>query len=410
MGCANTGRWLVALALVAGLGTPEASYAQAIHHDSYAVVKASGVDPIAGQYSSADTDDAYDQASATWMQIFGESAFATAREPILIAMDAMQQAGWLAPNTSVVISMLDARGDFAQLDGERCTVHVNIDDRGSSPIIAALGNLRSSVAFVAAHELAHCRFDTLPMSERFPNRQQLRNLGFSKQLAAAILNALSHPSDTDGSAAFLTAYDESLADAAATIALAKAETAQQHFGTALENAQSIRFGELFMANRDAIPTTEHQGGFVFDAVAREAGSNLSWRLAKQVAMQSVFLTSFFSANEPIWFKTLALADPHQAQEIRRKWHDKAQHQLESRRSAKDEILFYAATSDALLSIEGPQYPASNSELSQDAALMRWKEIAWISFEAKPAMRQLASAQRYRKSPAQAIVSKRDPVP
>jgi hypothetical protein len=165
-----------------------------------------------------------------------------------------------------------------------------------------------------------------------------------------------------------------------------------------------------MAHRGAIPTTEHQGGFVFEAVARQVGSDLSWRYAKQVAMQSALLSSFYLATEPKWYKTLVGIDSHQAQEMRRTWTDKAHRQLEMRRSAKDENLFYAATSDALLSIEGAQYPAQNSDLSAEAALIRWKEVACLSSETKSKMRQQFSAHTYRKSPIQAIVSKRDQVP
>ena len=398
--------WLVAL--VFALGLTDVTFSQGVHHDARALVKASAVDPLASQYGPQDADKAYDQASATWMQLFGESAFTAARKPILTAIAAMQQAGWLAPNTSVVISMLDARGDFAQFDGIGCTVHVNIDDRGSSPIIAALGNLRSSVAFVAAHELAHCRFDTLPLSERFPDRQQLRTLGLSNQVAMALLNALSNPSNVDGSAALLTAYDESLADAVATIALGKSETTQQHFGTALEYAQSLRFGELFVANRGVIPTAEHQGGFVFEAVARTAGPKLTWRLAKQVAMQSVLLSSFYSKTEPIWFKTLVKNDSHQAQKLRRTWNEKAQRQMEKRRRSEDEVLFYGATSDALLSIDFAQYSAANSDVSPEAALLLWKEIAWINAQADQPARQPLRFHPHQKLPIQAIVARRDP--
>jgi len=57
------------------------------------------------------------------MQFFGESAIIAARQPVKTAMEAMRHVGWLTPNTDVVISMLDARGDFAQIDGDRCTVH-----------------------------------------------------------------------------------------------------------------------------------------------------------------------------------------------------------------------------------------------------------------------------------------------
>ena len=320
-------------------------------------------------------------------------------------MDAMQQAGWLASNTSVEISMLDARGDFAQLDGERCRVHVNIDEHGSSPIIAALGNLRSSLAFVAAHELAHCRFDTMSIAARFPDRQQLTSMGIVGHLTTALLKVLRNPNDKDGSESLVVAYDESLADAAATIALVKAETAQQHFGTALEKAQSLRFGELFMANRGAIPLAAHQGGFVFEAIESQSIAHLNWRLAKRVAMQSVLESSFYSATEPPWFKTLLRSDRLQAESLQRTWHQKAHHQLATRQSSNDEKLYYEATGDALLSIDGSQITVAGADASPEAALQRWKEIAWISSDAQPPKRQVLRANHNRKSPLQAIVSK-----
>jgi hypothetical protein len=79
-------------------------------------------------------------------------------------------------------------------------------------------------------------------------------------------------------------------------------------------------------------------------------------------------------------------------------------------STNDENHFYAATSDALLSIDSAQYPAANSDVSAEAALMRWKEIAWLSSETKPTISRTTSARSYRKSPVQAIVTKRDQVP
>jgi hypothetical protein len=344
------------------------------------------------------------------MQFFGEAAFIAARQPVLAAMEAMQQAGWLAANTSVEISMLDARGDFAQFDGERCLVHVNIDEQGSSPIVAALGNLRSSLAFVAAHELAHCRFDTAPISERFPDRQQLTEMGIGSHLTTTFLKASRHPNAKDGSESFMVAYDESLADAAAAIALVKAETAQQHFGTALEKAQSLRFGELFMANRGAIPVAAHQGGFVFDAIASQPIAHLNWRLAKRVAMQSVLASSFYLATEPPWFKTLQRDDRQQAESLQRTWHKKAHQQLATRQSGKDEKLFYEATSDALLSINGSQFPVVSDDASPEDALQRWKEIAWISSDSNLPIPKAMRANFKHKSLLQAIVSKHEPAP
>ena len=345
-----------------------------------------------------------------WMQFFGESAIIAARQPVKTAMEAMRHVGWLTPNTDVVISMLDARGDFAQLDGDRCTVHVNIDQRGSSPIIAALGNLSSSVAFVTAHELAHCRFDRLTMAERMPDRHQFASLGVGSHLIDAFLNALHHPGDTDGSADLLAAYDESLADAATTIALSKSETSSQRFGTALQNAQSLRFGELSLANRGAIPIAKHQGGFVFEIIARKSSKSFNWRYAKSVALQSVLTSSFYMATEPPWFKTLTAIDRQQAESLRSRWQVRARSLLINRPNNKDENLFLAATSDALLVIDSSQYPTVNPNNSPDTALLRWKEIAWQSSDPSSLVQLQAYTHLHTGASAQAVVAKRELAP
>ena len=379
-------------------------------HEAAWAAKDFTVDSSTAQHNPQGTDKSYDLASAMWMRFFGESAIIAARQPVKTAMEAMRRVGWLTPNTDVVISMLDARGDFAQLDGDRCTVQVNIDQRGSSPLIAALGNLRSSVAFVAAHELAHCRFDRLTMTERMPDRHQLASLGVGSHLIDGFLNALHRPGDADGSADLLAAYDESLADAAATIALLKSETSSQRFGTALQNAQSLRFGELSLANRGAIPIAKHQGGFVFEIIARKNSKSLNWRSAKSIALQSVLTSSFYMATEPPWFKTLTAIDRQQAESLRSTWHARARSLLINRPNNKDENLFLAATSDALLSIDSSQYPTVNPNNSPDTALLRWKEIAWQSSDPSSLVQHQAYAHFHPRSTAQTLVAKRELAP
>ena len=427
----STGFWLSCFAVAVLLGLclaavyptdpPQIPHTQVAHSiasdlsdgtDHGAVWRAKNftVDSSTAQHNSQGTDKSYDLASATWMQLFGESAFIAARQPVKTAMEAMRNVGWLTPNIDVVISMLDARGDFAQFDGDRCTVHVNIDQRGSSPVLAALGNLSSSVAFVAAHELAHCRFDTLSMAERLPDRRQLASLGVGSHLIGAFLNALHHPSDTDGSADLLASYDESLADAAATIALLKAETSSQHFGTALQNAQSLRFGELSLANRGAIPIARHQGGFVFEMIARKSIKSLNWRYAKSIALQSVLASSFYMAIEPPWFKTLTAIDRQQAEKLRRTWRARARGLLDNRPNNKEENLFLAATSDALLSIDSSQYLMVNPKNSLNTALLRWKEIAWQSSDPSSLVQHQAYAHFHPRSTAQTLVAKRELAP
>lgn len=404
--------WLVCLAFAIGLLLPWSAQGRSPHHKPFAAVKDSTVGASAVQHNPKAADKSYDLASATWMQFFGESAFIAARQPVKTAMDAMRRIGWLSPDTNVVISMLDARGDFAQFDGQRCSVHINIDHRGSSPVIAALGNLSSSVAFVTAHELAHCRFDTLTPTERIPDRQQLARMGVGSHLIEAVFNALHHPSHEDGSVALLAAYDESLADAAAAIALLKAETSHQRFGTALMKAQSLRFGELSMANRGELPAAEHQGGFVFEAIARQSPKNLNWRYAKRVAMHSVLASSFSMATEPPWFKILTEIDHHQAEKLRQMWRAKAHRLLATRNHKKnqDESLFNAATGDTLLSIDSSHFPAANFNQTPDAALIRWKEIASQSSDSSHPIRPPARARLHSGSTAQTIVARRQLVP
>ena len=400
-------RWQIVLAVAVGLQLSWSAYGQSVCLESYVATKGFVVNSSAAQYNVQSTDQSYDRASATWMQLFGESAFVAARQPVKTAMEAMRHQGWLTPNTDVVISMLDARGDFAQFDGDRCTVHVNIDQQGSSPVIAALGNLSSSVAFVTAHELTHCRFDTLLMAERIPDRRQLASLGFGNHLIEAFLSAFRHQSDTDGMADLLAAYDESLADAAAAIALSKAENSHQRFGTALQKAQSLRFGELSMANRGAIPLSRHQGGFRFEIIAHKNAKNLSWRDAKSIAMQSVLASSLYLATEPPWLKTLMAIDRRQAERLRRTWRAKALTLLSNRPNNKDEALFYAATGNSLLWIDSSQYQTANFNNEPDTALHRWKEIAWQSSDPKPLVRQPLHVHRYSRSPARAVVTKHE---
>jgi hypothetical protein len=397
------------LAVVATMGLQPPGFAEEQHicYNSFAPARNVSADSSTAQSDVQATGAAYDLASAMWMQFFGESAFIAARTPVKTAMQAMRLRGWLAPNTDVVISMHDARRDFAQFDGARCTAHINIDNTGSSPVIAALGNLSSSVTFVAAHELAHCRFDALPIATRLPERKQLAKLGVGNHLVEPLLKALRHPSANDGSAELLTSYDEALADAVATIALVRAETTKQHFGTALDRAQSLRFGELAMANRDAIPAAEHQGGFVFDPISRQAPKSLDWSFAKLIAMQSVFETSFYLSVEPVWFKNLTANDQDQAHRLRERWHERATSLLLDRPSDADEALFYAATGDALLSIDGSQFSSPGSEVEPESALRQWKKIAWQSSDASTSKHYRGNINPARPAPVRAIAASRN---
>lgn len=328
--------------------------------------------------------EAYDRASANWLTFFGESPFIRARANVDVAVDAMRRSGWLPRATDVGISMLDARGDFAFASSNRCTVHVNIDNRGSSPIISALGNYGSSVTFVAAHELAHCWFDQLSDVDKFPTLGMLKAIGVPEALRALLLGGLQHPTEGNGTLYLLDSYDEALADAAAAMALRMNERTGRRFGQSLENAKSLRLGELAMAKRRGVTATEHQGGFVFDAISRLPDGKLDWFNARQVAMQSVLASTFYTPSKPKWVSTMERTNAGDVKRIRRQWSAFAAVRLKGRNFESDENRFLSAISPAIFAIDDGQVflPTRFVEDENDSR-KRWHKVAWQSTEDQP---------------------------
>jgi hypothetical protein len=290
----------------------------------------------------------------------------------------MRQIGWLPEHTDIAVSMLDARGDFARIEGQRCIVHINIDNHGSSPAIAALGNYKSSVTFIAAHEIAHCRFDRPFTAEKFPDRQILRSLKLSNSVIETILHALSNPQSSDSSDQLFEAYDEALADASAAMALKKFERPGRLFGGTLENAQAIRLGELFWAKRHSLPPNSHQGGFVFAAVARLKPGELDWKHARRLAIQSVLASTFFANDSAVWLHTSQAIPSAQKVALSRKWRSYAVRALKERNVSNDEARYLLAISPAIFDTADVATDSVANQPEPLDAMQHWKSVAWQS--------------------------------
>ena len=103
------------------------------------------------------------------------------------------------------------------------------------------------------------------------------------------------------------------------------------------------------------------------------------------------------ATEPPWFKTLTAIDRQQAEKLRRTWRARARSLLDNRPNNKDENLFLAATSAALLGIDSSQYSTTNPNNSLNTALLRWKEIAWQSSDPSSLVQHQANAHFHPRS-------------
>jgi hypothetical protein len=367
----TTGLICVSLALNASAQTPADKEAE----------KYKSSDLITQSNAIVDQDEidaTYDRASALWLQFFGEQQFVNARQNITVAIDAMRRINWLPEHTDIAVSMLDARGNFAKLEGQRCIVHINIDNRGSSPAIAALGNFKSSVTFVAAHEIAHCRFDMASMDEKFPDLQTLRSLKLSQSVSKTILHALSNPQSSDTSDQLFDAYDEALADASAAMALRKFERPGRLFGGTLENAQAIRLGELFWAKRHSLPPNSHLGGFVFAAVARLKPSELDWKNARRIAIQSVLASTFFTKDSAVWLHASRGISIAQEVALSRRWRSFAVRTLKARNVANDEARYLLAISPAIFDTADVAIENASNQTEPFDAMQHWKSVAWQS--------------------------------
>lgn len=326
-----------------------------------------------------DVGESFDRASASWLQIYGEGPFLQAKHWAEQGSQAMRAQGWVPSETSLVIAMLDGRGDQAESQSGVCRAQVNIDEKASSPVIRALGGFGSSLSFIAAHELAHCRFDALADRDRLPTRVMFGQSVASSVLVSAMMRMMAHPNASDGSAALHSAYDESLADAAATMALMAHEQHGGRYGSALERAESVRFGALAQAIRRKGAAEAHQGAFVFSSIAALPSARRTWNEARRVALQSVLATSFLAPVPPRWFETLAEKHPAEAKALARQWRSTAQKMVAGRNLDLDEDRYLSASSPALFAMSVPEGKGAYQD-APEAAMQRWKQFAWIGVE------------------------------
>lgn len=326
-------------------------------------------------YRWSDIGEAFDRASVAWMTVYGDRAILAVRPGVATGVRAMKEMGWIGAKTHVVISILDARGDFAEGTSDGCRAQVNVDEDGSSPVIRALGGKSSSLSFLVAHELVHCRFDALDNDGKLPSVAMLREMGISSSLSTRLLGMMRDPKSADGSAALLDAYDEALADAAAAIALVRLEAGSErvHFGTALQHAQSLRFGLLQQSLRRKTAAEAHQGAFVFDEILEAQPQTLTWDVAKRLAFRSVLMSSLSMDVSPRWWQSLAALDPRGTKALQKVSRAGSKVQLSERNLDLDEDLFLTARSPAFIAITTPDVtlPAPKDPTA------RWKEVGWI---------------------------------
>jgi hypothetical protein len=367
----TTGLICVSLALNASAQTPAGTEAEK-YKSSDLITQSNDI------VNQDEIDAAYDSASALWLQFFGEQQFVNAGQNITLAIDAMRQINWLPEHTDIAVSMLDARGNFAKLKGQRCIVHINIDNRGSSPAIAALGNYKSSITFVAAHEIAHCRFDLASMNEKFPDLQTLRSLKLSYLVSKTIIHAFNNPQSSDSSNQLIDAYDEALADTSAAMALRKFERPGRLFGGTLENAEAIRLGELFWAKRHSLPPNSHQGGFVFEPVARLKPGELDWKHARRIAIQSVLASTFFANDSAAWLQASPGISIAQEVALSRRWRSFAVRKLKDRNVANDEARYLLAINTAIFDTADVASDNASNQTEPFDAIQHWKSVAWQS--------------------------------
>ena len=329
----------------------------------------------------SEMEQALDRASASWMQVYGEAPFLAVKEHSLMGWNAMQALKWVPDNTYMVFTMFDARGDHAEAKNGQCRVQININEKGNSPVIQALGGFKSSVAFLTAHELAHCRFDSLSDTQRFPTAQMYRALGVPSSLTPMLMRMLVKPTNKEGSDHFRDAYDEALADAAAAIALRVDEDREEgrRYGGALERAQAIRFGTLSMANRRKTAAEDHQGAFVFQDVALLPTEQLTWDSARYIALHSVLRSSLYVPVLPRWFEASNFKSKKQRKEAQAMvavFKQQAIEIVSQRESEKDEDIYLSSNSVSLFAFTMPDQGGAFNDTPPEA-LARWQKVATI---------------------------------
>lgn len=328
--------------------------------------------------------DAYDRASASWMEVFGPEPFEPALRGAQAAISALAVRGW-APRATAVVAMLDARGDAAWIQGSSCRAQVNVGSDGASPASRALG--AGGFAFLAAHELAHCLFDEGAPAARLPNHRALARLapGLDPSFARRALGMARWANPQDGSDALLDAYDEALADAVAASALLAASPDNL---PAARAALSLRMGAAFMERRRSTAPPAHAGAFALRRAIESAPGSWSLERARQEAALSALCLALASPTPPRWLAGLEAAHPQEARRSRA-WARRAWSELAAGRDAeRDEDAYMSARHPALFVMDLTDAPARAGPGLQPAeALAAWRGRAWLeSPGAEPAPR------------------------
>lgn len=313
---------------------------------------------------------AYDRASASWMQVFGEEPFANAKRGGQIGMDALRKKGWLGPKSRISIAMLDARGDAAWVEAGECRAQLNVGSDGRSPVSKAMGG--KAFEFLAAHELAHCRYDMEDPQERLPSKEALKKeMGSDWEEGALswVLESLARPSGENGTMDLAEAYDEALADV-----LAGASLGAGH--ETISKAIGLRMGAAFMAMRQRVPPPIHLGAYGLWKVSSGARV-VDLKSAKVLAVKSVLVQSMGVDEKPRW--AMGLMEKNKDEFARLSVWAKVAYEplLKSRVKEKDEDLYLSARMPSMFVMDLSEAKPNKTPMSPEEAMRTWKLKMWL---------------------------------
>lgn len=322
---------------------------------------------------------AYDRASASWLEVFGPEPFGPAARGALRAVSALSAKGW-APRGHVVVSMLDARGDAAWEEDGSCRAQVNIGSDGSSPSAKSLGP--GAFEFIAAHELAHCLFDQADPAGRLPREADLLSASFPLSLTSAqalsIVSMLAKNSSEDGSQGLSTAYDEALADALASSALIALDPA---LAQPASRALALRMGAIFLAERAEVGPPPHLGAYAIWSSLSGGGAR-SLPEARALAAASAVIHSLASTPAR-WALALKAADPGAYADLVAQSREAAAALAAGRDREADEAAYLGARNPSLfimdISVDGPgaDSPKERPQLTPAESMGQWRAAAWL---------------------------------
>lgn len=324
----------------------------------------------------AELSEAYDRASASWLEVFGPAPFEPATQGARRAIQALAAKGW-SPRAHVVVAMLDARGDAAWEEDGSCRAQLNIGSDGTSPVSQALGP--GAFEFLAAHELAHCLFDQTSPASRFPLASDLLAPSFPLRLtpaqARSIASMLANPSSGDGSQGLSEGYDEALADALASSSLLALDPALARVAS---RALALRMGALSMAARDQVGPPPHLGAYaIWTSLSARPARSLPE--ARALAAASALIHSL-AATPARWVQSLRDADPRAYRSLVAQARQAALPIHAKRDREADETAYLSARHPSLFIMDlssdtstAPPRPG----LAPGQSMDRWRSTAWL---------------------------------